>query len=362
MKTPPPTGLMAVAGDAQVTLSWNVVNGTTYTLYWSTTQGAGVSGTQAPNATTSPYTHRGLMNNTTYYYVLTATNSFGVSLPSSEQPATPVRITPQPTGLTATASIAGVAQVTLSWHVANGTTYTLYWSTTQGAGVSGTQETNATSPYTHRGLMNNTAYYYVLTAEEMNSVISPPSSETSATPTQTVAIWTSGVRGGNFGYNACQAALVATASNSIGAKLRSLGYTKAVFLGSTNAYNFKDIVSDGDALNLPGGTSHLLRLFRLNSNVALEVTNTDMRTIGNVLHPIRLNGKIAGILVKIGIPSTVNSVWWTFTQSNGVQDSSNCSGANSNVTSVTGRTGSTSDASTVTSPCNTTLHVVCVAK
>ena len=167
---------------------------------------------------------------------------------------------------------------------------------------------------------------------------------------------------GDFGYNACQAAFVATASNSIGAKLRSLDYTKAVFLGSTNAYNFKDIVSDGDALNLPGGTSYLLRLFRLNSGVAVEVTNTDMETIGNVLHPIGLNGKMAGILVKIGIPLTTNSVWWTFTQSNGEQDSSNCSGANSYVTSVNGTAGSTTDASNGTKPCNNTLHVVCVAK
>ena len=364
--TPQPTGLMAVAGDAQVTLSWNVVNGTTtYTLYWSTTSGVNTTNGAPISNVTSPHAHMGLTNNTTYYYVLTATNRFGVSPPSSEQPATPVRITPQPTGLTATASIAGVAQVTLSWHVANGTTYTLYWSQASGVNTTnGTSIPNVTSPYTHTGagVSNGNTYFYVLTAEEMNSVISPPTVEQSATPMQTVAIWTSGVRGGNFGYNACQAAFVATASNSIGAKLRSLGYTKAVFLGSTNTYNFKDIVSDGDALNLPGGTSYLLRLFRLNSHVAVEVTNTDMRTIGNVLHPIRLNGKIAGILVKIGIPSMTNSVWWTFTQSNGVQDSSNCSGANSNVTSVRGKTGSTSDASTTNEPCNTTLHVVCVAK
>ena len=368
--TPQPTGLMAVAGDAQVTLSWNIVNGTTYTLYWSTTQGVNTTnGTPIANVT-SPHTHMGLINGDTYYYVLTATNRFGVSLPSSEQPATPVRTTPQPTGLMATAS---VAQVTLSWNVVNGTTYTLYWSTTQGVNTTnGASISNVTSPYTHMSLTNETSYYYVLIATKRFSV-SLPSSETSATPAQTVAIWRLGLKPGHFGfgssgspavmgYGVCENERANGGTNSIGAKLRSLDYTKAVFFGSTNTYHFKNIVSDGLGLNEAG--RHLLRLFKLNGNVAEDVTGASTTTIEDIVSPVNSNnGSRETIFRAIGMPSLSGSTWWTFTQSNGDLDTTkNCSGASSNGTGVTGIAGSYQNASNSSQTCNQAYNVVCVAK
>ncbi len=180
MQTPPPTGLIATPGNAQVTLTWDVESGSTYDLYWSTTPGGGTNGNQITDVT-APYTHTGLTNGTDYYYVLTATNHFGTSFPTQEQSATPMQ-TPPPTGLMAT---IGNAQVTLTWDVESGSTYDLYWSTTPGGGTNGNQITDVTAPYTHTGLTNGITYYYSLTASTPDFGTSSPTQEQSATPMQT---------------------------------------------------------------------------------------------------------------------------------------------------------------------------------
>jgi beta-glucanase (GH16 family) len=73
-----PTGLSATAGGTQVALSWSTAAGATnYNVKCSTTNG-GPYTTIASTATTS-YTNTGLANGTTYYYVVSAANSFGES-------------------------------------------------------------------------------------------------------------------------------------------------------------------------------------------------------------------------------------------------------------------------------------------
>jgi hypothetical protein len=193
--TPPtaPTGVDAIQGNAQVTISWsNVSDATSYNLYWSTSSGVSpANGTKIANVT-SPYTHTGLRNGTTYYYVVTAVNSYGESPASIQVSATPsaTGIPPiVPTGLNA---IPGNAQVTISWNsVPNATSYNIYWSNYSGVSKGmGTKIANITnSYYTHRGLTNGTTYYYVVTA--VNSYgESPASSQVSATPSETNVIKT----------------------------------------------------------------------------------------------------------------------------------------------------------------------------
>ena len=64
----------------QATISWNAVDGaTTYNIYWSTSPDvSSQSGTKIADVT-SPYTHSGLTQDTTYYYVVTAVNGYGES-------------------------------------------------------------------------------------------------------------------------------------------------------------------------------------------------------------------------------------------------------------------------------------------
>jgi hypothetical protein len=88
--TSAPTGATATASNGQVNISWNAVSGaTSYNIYWSTTSGVTkTSGTKITGAT-SPYSHTGLTNGTTYYYIVTAVNSSGESVASVQVSATP---------------------------------------------------------------------------------------------------------------------------------------------------------------------------------------------------------------------------------------------------------------------------------
>jgi subtilisin family serine protease len=107
-----PEGLVALAGDAQVTLSWMPAGGATgYRVKRSLTQG----GPYAVVGTTSDTDHvdGGLANGVTYYYVVSAVNSAGESDDSAEASATPTAVRPlAPRGLKAS---PGDARVSLTW-------------------------------------------------------------------------------------------------------------------------------------------------------------------------------------------------------------------------------------------------------
>ena len=85
-----PANVAVSAGDGQIVLIWDSSSrATSYNIYYSTTSGATkTNGTKITGAT-SPFTYVGLSNGTTYYYVVTAVNSYGESIESSEVSATP---------------------------------------------------------------------------------------------------------------------------------------------------------------------------------------------------------------------------------------------------------------------------------
>ncbi|MDD2271404.1 MAG: fibronectin type III domain-containing protein [Desulfuromonadaceae bacterium] len=166
-----PSGLNAVGGVNQVTLSWTAVAGaSSYNIYWSATSGVTtVSGTKV-SGITSPYVKTGLAAGTPYYFIVTAVNSVGESVASAQ--------------VTATTSAPVTKQLTLAWDaVANATSYNLYWSTVPGVTpANGTKISGVSSPYTHTGLAAGTTYYYVVTAVDStseSSASSPASGTTS---------------------------------------------------------------------------------------------------------------------------------------------------------------------------------------
>ncbi|MGV3719710.1 MAG: S8 family serine peptidase [Actinomycetota bacterium] len=84
-----PTGLQATAGDRRVSLTWNPVAGATgYTVQRSTTSGSGFTAV-ASGLTAAGYTDSGVTNGSTYYYVVAASNSAGVSGASAQVSASP---------------------------------------------------------------------------------------------------------------------------------------------------------------------------------------------------------------------------------------------------------------------------------
>jgi len=167
-----PSGLVVSGGDGQVTVSWTAVSGAvSYNLYWSATAGVTpVNGTKIDGAV-SGMAVTGLNNGTPYYFVVTAVNMGGESVPSTQKSATP-SAAPQPpgspTGVTLT---AGAGQVSVAWAaVTVATSYNVYYlesaATPTTAGVIGTgvKLSSAGSPLVVTGLTPGGSYWFSVTA------------------------------------------------------------------------------------------------------------------------------------------------------------------------------------------------------
>ena len=78
-----PTGLSALWGNSMVTLNWNTqVGADSWNVLRSTTSGSGYA--TVGNSTTPGYVDATVANFTKYYYVLAASNSFGIGPISAE--------------------------------------------------------------------------------------------------------------------------------------------------------------------------------------------------------------------------------------------------------------------------------------
>jgi cellulose 1,4-beta-cellobiosidase len=91
-----PDGLVAVGGNGVVNLSWSASAGAdSYNVKRGTTNG-GPYTTIAPDLTGTSFADNGVTAGTTYYYVATAVNAGGESLPSIQAHATPALAPPAP--------------------------------------------------------------------------------------------------------------------------------------------------------------------------------------------------------------------------------------------------------------------------
>jgi len=105
-----PAGLTATAAGSQVNLSWNAsADATGYNLKRSIVSGGSYT-TIGVNLAGLAYTDTDLTNGTTYYYVVSATNSFGESANSTEASAQPVSTVPVSLNFAASGG-----QIQLSW-------------------------------------------------------------------------------------------------------------------------------------------------------------------------------------------------------------------------------------------------------
>ena len=96
-----PISLSAIAGNGQVTLSWTSVPGVTGYYLFSGPDSGDETNLVVGNYSGTSFTNTGLLNGTTYYYLVASTNGNGLSPNSPEASATPdVNIVITPRSLT----------------------------------------------------------------------------------------------------------------------------------------------------------------------------------------------------------------------------------------------------------------------
>jgi Disintegrin./Fibronectin type III domain. len=183
--TPPsaPSNLLATPSDSKVTLSWTApATGTvkSYTITRTTAGADAHADIAVPTGTT--LADSALVNGTTYYYVVSASNGNCLSAPSAAVPATPNQICAltAPTGVVAT---AGNQQVTLTWPISDAAS--LSYVVSRGPASGGPYSTVVPSPNPagtiDTAVTNGTNYYYVVTVSN-GTCTSPNSTEVSAKP------------------------------------------------------------------------------------------------------------------------------------------------------------------------------------
>jgi lysophospholipase L1-like esterase len=167
----PPASVAIHAGNKAVNIAWSESQSeeavTSYNIYWSVSSGVTKENGIKIIGVSNPYIHTNLINDTTYYYVVTGVNKYGEGNASQEVFGTPKRgnVPLAPTGLTATVG-TGNDQVTINWNDSVGaTSYNIYWSTSSEiSSQNGTKIQDVKSPYSHAGLAEDTTYFYVVTA------------------------------------------------------------------------------------------------------------------------------------------------------------------------------------------------------
>ncbi len=177
-----PQNLGAVAGNAQVVLTWTAPandGGSSITGYKIYRDGTLL--TTVGNVLT--FTDTGLVNGRAYIYAVSAVNSKGEGPQSNQAAATPASLPSAPRNL---AAAGGNAQVTLTWSApsSNGgssiTGYKIYRGTVPGGETLLTTVGNVLT-YVDGTAQNGQAFYYVVRA--VNAVgEGPQSNEASATP------------------------------------------------------------------------------------------------------------------------------------------------------------------------------------
>jgi len=169
----PPTGLLAAAGDGQVTLTWSPPTNTggspitNYMVYRGASTGGEAFLVQLGNVLS--HVDSGLTNGQIYFYKVSAVNAIGEGQLSGEASATPtLGINPPSEPLNLQAA-PGDRQVTLTWSApaSDGgspiTNYILYRGTVAGSEAFLAQ-IGDTLTYTDAGLTNGQTYFYTVSA------------------------------------------------------------------------------------------------------------------------------------------------------------------------------------------------------
>lgn len=191
---PPTLNAGTALSSTSVSLNWTTSPGTasiTYNILRSTVSGgpyaAIPTGGCSASLSLTACTDTNAVAGTTYYYVVTASTSAGVSINSNEINVS--TIASAPTGLAAVANGGGI--VNLSWTASSGTagaiSYVIKRSTSAGGPYSTIQTGISVTTYSDYSVTNGTTYYYVVQAATSGGN-SANSNQISVTPISSFAI------------------------------------------------------------------------------------------------------------------------------------------------------------------------------
>jgi hypothetical protein len=185
-----PANVQATPGNGEIQITWDTVNNaSSYNLYIAVDNGVSKTHYQTrTESVTSPHTVSA-DNDTTYYIIITASNTAGESDAITPVSATPTQSVTIPFAPADVQASAGDGEIQVTWSsVSNATSYNFYIATDNGVSKTNyqTKTEGVTSPHTSTAI-NGTTYYIIITAVNTageSGYLTP----VSATPTQTITI------------------------------------------------------------------------------------------------------------------------------------------------------------------------------
>jgi fibronectin type 3 domain-containing protein len=178
-----PAKVSITEGDSQLHITWDPVFGASSYRVKRSMEDGGPYTEIADRVVTTEYVDSGLINGTTYYYVVTAVSSVGEGKRSIQAAARPQAATVPPSPpATFTAADGEDEQVTLTWAaVAGASSYNILRGTAPGGPYVNLHTNFQGTTYVDTNVTNGTTYYYIVRAvnpigESANSI------EVQATP------------------------------------------------------------------------------------------------------------------------------------------------------------------------------------
>jgi outer membrane protein assembly factor BamB len=175
----PASNLTAVAGSADVRLTWSAsINAASYNVYVGTSAGGEASTAVMTSIASTNATLTGLTPGTRYYFTVKAVTNGATSAASNEAVAIPL-VTAPPASFAATAAVGGAA---FTWVPSPGaTSYQLYIGTAAGAESAGPSRSGLTGTSTTISNLSGATTYYAILRSVAGGVVSGPSNEVSFT-------------------------------------------------------------------------------------------------------------------------------------------------------------------------------------